>query len=723
MILPRVVLLSTLLLGIIAFVATTQRNALLGMLDIVTTTSATVSPLNATSTAATAATGSGAVSASQDASPREETNDNLLVYIGYLSAPDNREKRASLRKDCFPTIRDACLGSIAANATSSEGWGPHCNLKFFIGQPNDPRQAGTRARGHTQGALATQIEIETAEKLQNESDAFGDMQMIPMRDTYIDLPSKTLSIVREGALSGARVVLKIDDDQCPDMKTILEIARTTPPNVARYVGTYQWKGTEYTIMQGADGSINPYMSGPAYLLSNALARAVAIDDINHSVLFMKYGSSSEDVDMGKWFEYAKTTHPEFEFKMETISGLARDHQPPKKDVGRTSTAIPFTPTAKKALGPVQNVKDDDQTETDVLSGGDDGTVLGEHNATLAGGRYTAVPHIDELLEKNLPLSLRRQSSFFGRKERVVHWISNHEDRKKRDLLEHGQVSKNCCFAIVLNEKYAFRHIYKTGGTAIESQVGHSQVREDEYGNRLLVAAVRDPIDHFLSGWAECGARDKLLKADINGTYDERVFAWLNVARSYTWDATCVGHSLPQANFLLLRTKRRRKQGKSHFHPRVDLVGDMRELPQLLELAGFRYNETIETPNNATTTQEKSRWQRDKSLLSNRTIDALCKFLALDYYVGTNRTIVAAECDTSKPGQNFTLNDEGRIKVGSLPGYCFGNASQQTFRYDPATGQVKGGSQCVDYNVEEGRIARWQCHGEANQMFQTYRKPE
>ena len=60
MILPRAVLLSTLLLGILAFVATTQRNTLLGMLDIATTTTATVSSNNATYTAATAAAGADA---------------------------------------------------------------------------------------------------------------------------------------------------------------------------------------------------------------------------------------------------------------------------------------------------------------------------------------------------------------------------------------------------------------------------------------------------------------------------------------------------------------------------------------------------------------------------------------------------------------------------------------------------------------------------------------
>lgn len=213
----------------------------------------------------------------------------------------------------------------SSNATTigNSGWGPRCAIRFYIGQPNDPTQAAQRARGHAQGALATADEIAAAERLQGESDEFGDMQMIPMRDMYNDLPDKTLAIVQHGALSGARAVVKIDDDMCPDISKVLNIARKTPSNVARYVGIDLWKGTEYKSLQGADGSIAHYMSGPVYLLSAALAKAVAIDDINHSVLFMKYGTSSEDVNMGKWFEYAKTTHPELRLRF--------GHKPPSKE--------------------------------------------------------------------------------------------------------------------------------------------------------------------------------------------------------------------------------------------------------------------------------------------------------------------------------------------------------------------------------------------------------
>lgn len=151
--------------------------------------------------------------------------------------------------------------------------------------------------------------------------------------------------------------------------------------------------------------------------------------------------------------------------------------------------------------------------------------------------------------------------------------------------------------------------------------------------------MRDPIDHFLSGWAECGVRQKILNENITASYDERVFAWLKIVRDHQYSKKrykkkwykCENHSFPQANYLLQRKERRTKNNKafSYFHPKLDIIGDMRELPELLEMVGFAYNKTLGSvvPN-----QMKYKYPRDKSRLSNRTIDALCEYLALDYYL-------------------------------------------------------------------------------------------
>lgn len=61
----------------------------------------------------------------------------------------------------------------------------------------------------------------------------------------------------------------------------------------------------------------------------------------------------------------------------------------------------------------------------------------------------------------------------------------------------------------------------------------------------------------------------------------------------------------------------------YFRPRLDLVRDMRELLGLPGLVGFRFDETIGTPNNSTADRVKrAGWPKDKSSLSNCTVDAL-----------------------------------------------------------------------------------------------------
>merc|ERR1712157_576921 len=95
--------------------------------------------------------------------------------------------------------------------------------------------------------------------------------------------------------------------------------------MAQYVGGYKFQGNEYTSMRGADNTTSEYMSGGCgYLVSGALARAIALDDSARSILHMPYGSSSEDVDMGKWYLQAQMTHPELMFKTDVIPELTRE---------------------------------------------------------------------------------------------------------------------------------------------------------------------------------------------------------------------------------------------------------------------------------------------------------------------------------------------------------------------------------------------------------------
>ena len=55
-------------------------------------------------------------------------------------------------------------------------------------------------------------------------------------------------------------------------------------------------------MTGADGRHSEYMSGWVWAISRGLLRSIAQRHYARSVLYPAYGSSSEDVDLGRWVQ-------------------------------------------------------------------------------------------------------------------------------------------------------------------------------------------------------------------------------------------------------------------------------------------------------------------------------------------------------------------------------------------------------------------------------------
>lgn len=228
--------------------------------------------------------------------------------------------------------------------------------------------------------------------------------------------------------------------------------------------------------------------------------------------------------------------------------------------------------------------------------------------------------------------------FFSRREKFLGWVKNQTSRQH--LLYSTYDTNN--YAIIINEKYAYRHIFKSGGTTIQFQMRREKQydRPKEIGNRRLVATVRDPIDHFLNGWAECGSRFfdvmmNLTKSNsttnaITPTYNDQVAMWLFYQdHSPHKDRlrACGSHSAPQATFLF------KSRSEFEWEPKIDIVGDMQEIPGLLKLLGRPFNDSIPNERVATRDNIKQRhFPRNISLLSDQTLQGICRFVALDYYL-------------------------------------------------------------------------------------------
>jgi hypothetical protein len=85
------------------------------------------------------------------------------------------------------------------------------------------------------------------------------------------------------------------------------------------------------------------------------------------------------------------------------------------------------------------------------------------------------------------------------------------------------------------------------------------------------------------------------------------------------------HSFPQVNYMLNR--------RGDISPQLRIIGDLNELPAVMKIVGFPYQEAVQTGRKATADEYLSTYYpRRVDLLSKTTIRNLCDFLAIDYYL-------------------------------------------------------------------------------------------
>lgn len=243
------------------------------------------------------------------------------------------------------------------------------------------------------------------------------------------------------------------------------------------------------------------------------------------------------------------------------------------------------------------------------------------------------PYFDQLIEKGSMRSVDHHRKFLARKSR----ISSQFGSKVRFQSQPGEYA-----AIVVSQQFAFLHIWKCGGTTMAGLTdGHqSSLIEPWIQRREWVAFVRDPIDRFLSGWAECGFRQYEGTLSFGGfeehstlnwlddTYDFRVRAFLHEVQDFTFPdvwMSCHTHAHPQANFMI--------NENGHIDHHVTLVGDLGEMRSVLEIAGFHnYTDTVKGRDSSANSVKAEYFPSRRDLLQNETLLELCEFLALDYFL-------------------------------------------------------------------------------------------
>eukprot|EP00934_Nitzschia_sp_Nitz4_P001593 Nitzschia sp. Nitz4//scaffold69_size99277//59926//60690//NITZ4_004636-RA/size99277-processed-gene-0.82-mRNA-1//-1//CDS//3329556724//1593//frame0 len=232
---------------------------------------------------------------------------------------------------------------------------------------------------------------------------------------------------------------------------------------------------------------------------------------------------------------------------------------------------------------------------------------------------------------NLTVSSAHQEKFMKHRDRI-------SDHFRLEQLYQPITSQYG--AIVISDDLAFIHIWKCGGTTIVDltppEIDQQSIRDPEIQTRQWFGFVRDPIERFLSAWAECGMRYN--RGETNFTfestlawydhhYDARIQAWLNEVKQQIAPAQfCHTHAFPQANFLLDR--------HGEIDQRVIFVGDLSEMEDILQMIGIKSGTgTVEIGRESNRDPIKTAlFPSRKGLISAESRQALCEFYAIDYFL-------------------------------------------------------------------------------------------
>jgi len=183
--------------------------------------------------------------------PTTQCMERRTLYIGISSAPTEKsaEKRALVRNTWmqYPYFQQS--DCIAA--------------KFFIG---------------TEG-----LDADATQKLEQEAEVNQDMVFMPLEESYENLANKTVTLLKWfAANTDARMVMKLDEDTFPHMRSIISFLQHQPANQKYvYMGSFMWQHPVLHDGKWAEREdytsafYPPFADGPGYLLSSELVKKMA----------------------------------------------------------------------------------------------------------------------------------------------------------------------------------------------------------------------------------------------------------------------------------------------------------------------------------------------------------------------------------------------------------------------------------------------------------------